>query len=87
MITGTNRVFQHAGRELHVQCEDLGGDEKCFEVRVFDGGAVLWRKKVSYAQVLEQGLPKAEQDEALNSLMEKTIVTVQAAIAKGKIAG
>jgi hypothetical protein len=48
---------------------------------------VLWRKKVSYAQVLEQGLPKAEQDEALNSLMEKTIVTVQAAIAKGKIAG
>jgi hypothetical protein len=85
MIMGVNRVFEHAGREFHVQCEDLGGSESCFEVRVYDKGAVLWRKKVSYADVVARGLGKAEQDEALNGLMEKTIFTVQAAIAKGKI--
>jgi hypothetical protein len=82
---GVNRVFHHAGREFHVQCEDLGEDEACFEVRVYDKGAVLWRKKVSYSDVLSKSLGKAEQDEALNGLMEKTIFTVQAAIAKGKI--
>ncbi len=86
MIMGVNRVYEHKGREYHVQCEDLGGAEKCFEVRVYDKGAVLWRKRVSYAEVEEKRLPKAEHDEALNGLMEKTIFTVQAAIAKGKIA-
>ncbi len=85
MIMGVNRVYQHNGREFHVQCEDLGGALSCFEVRVYDKGAVLWRKKVSYADVVEKHLPKAELDEALNGLMEKTIFTVQAAIAKGKI--
>jgi hypothetical protein len=85
MIMGLNRVFEHAGREYHVQCEDLGETESCFEVRVYDGGAVLWRKKVSYADVVAKGLGKAGQDEALNGLMERTIFTVQAAIAKGKL--
>ena len=54
-------------------------------MRVYVGGGVVWRKQVSYADVLRQSLPKAAQDEALNSMMNKTITTVQAAIAKGKI--
>jgi hypothetical protein len=87
MIMGVNRVFEHKGRELHIQCEDLGLEDKHFEVRVYDKGAVLWHKKVSYEDVLAKGLPKVEQDEALNALMEKTIFTVQAAVAKGKIGG
>ena len=36
--------------------------------------------------MLARGLPKIEQDDELRSLMEKTIHTVQAAIAKGKLA-
>jgi hypothetical protein len=47
---------------------------------------VLWRKRVPYAEVLAQNLPKLEQEESLRSLMEKTLHTVQAAIAKGKLA-
>ena len=35
--------------------------------------------------LLARGLPKTEQDEALGGLMEKTIHTVQAAIARGKL--
>ena len=85
MISGVNRVYTFAGRDYHLQAEDLGPAQPCFEVRVYDGGAVLWRKKVPYEEVLAQGLPPLEQAESLRSLMEKTLHTVQAAIAKGKL--
>ena len=86
MISGVNRVYAHGGREYHLQAEDLGLDQACFEVRVYDGGTVLWRKKLPYAEILQKNLPRLEQDETLRALMEKTLQTVQAAIAKGKLA-
>ena len=86
MIVGVNRVYEHDGREFHLQAEDLGVEEACFEVRVYDGGTVLWHKRVPYDDVLAQKLPKIEQEESLRALMEKTLHTVQAAIAKGKLA-
>ena len=85
MITGVNRVYEHDGKTYHLQAEDLGVEQACFEVRVYDGGTVLWHKRVPYAEVLAQHLPKAEQDESLRSLMEKTLHTVQAAIATGQL--
>ena len=85
MITGVNRVYEHDGKAFHLQAEDLGVEKACFEVRVYDGGTVLWHKRVPYGEVLAQHLPKGEQDESLRSLMEKTLHTVQAAIAKGKL--
>lgn len=87
MIVGVNKVYQYDGREFHIQAEDLGVEQACFEVRVYDKGTVLWHKRVPYAEILQQGLPRLEQDDALRALMEKTMHTVQAAIAKGKIAG
>ena len=86
MIGGINRVYEHDGREYHLQAEDLGAAQGFFEVRVYDGGAVLWHKRVPYAEILEKKLPPAEQDDALRALMDKTMHTVQAAIAKGKLA-
>jgi len=86
MIVGVNRVFPHGGKDYHIQVEDLGEGQAAFEVRVYDHGAVLWRKKVGYADVLAKGLPHLEQDEEVRSLMEKIMHTVQAAIAKGKLA-
>jgi len=85
VIIGVNRVFQHEGHEYHIQVEDLGTEQASFEARVYDRGTVLWRRRVSYADLVAKGLPKTEQDEALNGLMEKTIHTVQAAIARGKL--
>lgn len=85
MIVGVNRVYEHAGRHYHLQAEDLGVERACFEVRVYDGGSVLWRKQLPYAEILQKNLPKLEQDESLRALMEKTLHTVQAAIAKGKL--
>jgi hypothetical protein len=85
VIGGVNRVYEHAGREYHIQAEDLGVEQAVFEVRVYDGGAVLWRKRLPYAEILEKKLPKADQDDELRVLMDKTLHTVQAAIAKGKL--
>jgi hypothetical protein len=86
MLSGVNRVYPHDGKDYHLQAEDLGVEQACFEVRVYDGGTVLWRKRISYAEVVAQKLPRLDQDEALRSLIEKTLHTVQAAIAKGKLA-
>ena len=86
MIVGVNRVFEHEGKQFHIQAEDMGVEQAIFEVRVYDKGTVLWRKQVPYRSVLARQLPKIDQDDEVRSLMEKTIHTVQAAIAKGKLA-
>ena len=85
MIGGVNRVYEHGGREYHIQTEDLGVEQAMFEIRVYDGGAVLWHKRIPYGELVARGLPKLEQDDELRALMEKTMHTVQAAIAKGKL--
>ena len=85
VITAVNRVFEHEGRQFHLQAEDMGEQQSCFEERVYDRGSVLWLKRIPYDEVLAQKLPRIEQDEAVRALMEKTLHTVQAAIAKGKL--
>jgi hypothetical protein len=85
VIVGLNRVVPHGGKDYHVQVEDLGEEQAAFEVRVYDGGTVLWRKKVAYADLLARNLPRLELDDELRSMMEKMLHTVQAAIAKGKL--
>lgn len=85
MIVGLNRAVEHEGRQFHVQVEDLGEARARFEVRLHEGGGILWRKQIEYRDILGQGLPKADQDEAIRSSMEKTLHTVVAAIARGKL--
>ena len=85
MIVGLNRVFTHAGKDYHIQVEDLGVEVGAFEVRVYDGGTVVWRKRVGYADLLAQGLGREERDDQLRTMMDKTLHTVEAAIAKGKL--
>lgn len=81
MLTGANRVFPHEGREFHVQVEDLASGDTV-EVRVYDKGAVLFVKRIPYAEAVA-GAP--DRDAAIRAFMEKTIQTVTAAIARGKI--
>lgn len=85
MIMGSNTLFEHEGKKFHLQGEDLGEPLNAFEVRVYDGGTVLWQKRFPYGDLLEQKLPPAEFETALRTRMEKTMLTVEAAIAKGKI--
>lgn len=85
MIVGLNRVVEHQGRQFHVQVEDLGEAQACFVVRLHEGGGIVWSKQVDYRETLGRGLPKGEQDEAVRASMEKTLHTVVAAIARGKL--
>ncbi len=85
MIIGVNRAFEHAGRQLHVQIEDLGPEAGAFEARVYERGTVLWRRRVPYQELLERGLAKPEFEDELRALMDKTLHTVEAAILKGKL--
>lgn len=81
MVTGSNRVFEHSGRQFHIQVEDLGASDTV-EVRVYDKGAVLFAKRFAYAEAIAAA---PEREDAIRTFMEKTIQTVIAAIAKGKI--
>ncbi|MEM6794782.1 MAG: hypothetical protein AAF725_12455 [Acidobacteriota bacterium] len=86
MITGINTVYEHQGREYHLQAEDLGEAAGVFEVRVYDRGSVLWQKRVSYAELLaDGGSGRQGFESALRGMMDKTLLTVEAAIAKGKL--
>lgn len=85
MIIGSNTIFEHDGKKYHLQAEDLGEESTTYEVRVYDEGSVVWVKRLSYAELLAKDLPKAEHEQALRATMEKTLLTVGAAISKGKI--
>jgi hypothetical protein len=85
MIVGLNLRVDHEGRQFHVQVEDLGEARACFEVRVHEGGGIVWSKPVSYQDILGQGLPRAEQDDKIRSSMEKMLHTAATAIARGKL--
>ncbi len=85
MITGINKIFEHDGKKYHLQAEDLGEEAAVYEVRVYDEGSVVWMKRMPYDELAAQNLPKPEFEQALRATMEKTLLTVGAAIAKGKI--
>ncbi len=85
MIVGLNRFVEHEGRQFHVQVEDLGEARACFEARLHERGGILWHKQVSYQDILGQGLPRDQQDDAIRGSMEKTLHTVAAAIGRGKL--
>ncbi len=85
MIIGANLVVEHGGKQYHVQGEDLGFEQRAIEVRVYDGGTLLWRKRVPYGEDLTEELAKTEREEQVHRFLEKTLHTVKAAIVKGKL--
>jgi len=85
MIVGLNLKIEHGGRQFHVQVEDLGEARGCFEVRLHEGGGILWSKQVSYQDVLNQKLPREQQEDAIRASMEKMLHTVATAVARGKL--
>lgn len=87
LLPGINRVLEHDGSRYLVECEDRGTAEAAFEVRVIRGGSQLWSRRIEYRDLLERELPETELEHELAARAEKTIQTVQAAIAKGRIGG
>lgn len=87
LLPGINRVYEHDGSRYLIECEDRGTAEAAFEVRVVRSGSQLWSRRVEYGDLVERELPETELEHELGARAEKTIQTVQAAIAKGRIGG
>lgn len=85
LLPGINRVLEHEGVRYLVECEDRGVAEAAFEVRVIRDGSQLWSRRVPYQDLVEKGLPETELEHELATRAEKTLQTVQAAIARGKL--
>jgi hypothetical protein len=86
LLPGINRVYEHDGSRYLIECEDRGTTEAAFEVRVIRGGSQLWSRRIEYADLVGEKLSDTEIEHELAARAEKTIQTVQAAIARGKIA-
>ncbi|HVO09513.1 MAG TPA: hypothetical protein VMX54_02055 [Vicinamibacteria bacterium] len=85
MIAALNLKIEHEGRQFHIQVEDLGEARASFEVRLHEGGGILWSKQVSYRDVLSQNLPREQQEDAIRASMEKMLHTAASAVARGKL--
>jgi len=85
LLPGINRVYEHDGTRYLIECEDRGTAEGAFEVRVIRTGSQLWARRIEYGDLLESDASEAELERDLAARAEKTIHTVQAAIAKGKL--
>jgi hypothetical protein len=85
VIVGLNRIVAHAGKDYHLQVEDAGFETAAYDVRVYDGGSVVWHKRVSYAELAQRAVPRDEAERELHTAMEKTLHTLEAAIVKGKL--
>lgn len=87
LLPGINRVHEHDGSRYLIECEDRGTAEAALEVRVIRGGSQLWSRRIEYRDLVERELPETDLEHELAARAEKTIQTVQAAIARGKIGG
>jgi hypothetical protein len=85
LLPGINRVYEHDGSRYLIECEDRGTAEAAFEVRVICAGSQLWSKRIEYSDLVEREPSEAELEHELAARAEKTLQTVQAAIARGKI--
>jgi hypothetical protein len=86
VMPGINQVVEHDGARFLIECEDRGRTEAAFELRVIRGGSLLWEKRVPYEDLLARELSEGELGHELAARAEKTIQTVRAAIARGRIA-
>ena len=87
MLPSINRVLEHDGTQYLVECEDLGSPTDAFELRISrkGEGSLLWRKQLSYKELLGEELPADRLALRLRERMARAVETASAAVVKGKI--
>lgn len=85
MVPGMNRVLEHEGVRYLVECEDLGVEKAAFEVRISAGGNLLWQKRLSYQEVVDEGAAGGPLEAEVRARMERAAQTAGAAVAQGKV--
>lgn len=85
MLPGINHVLEHDGERYLVECEDLGTEKAAFELRISSGGNLLWQKRLSYQDLVDQERAAQELEGEVRARMERTVQTARAAVVQGKV--
>lgn len=81
MLPGYNTDVQHDGLAYHIQTEDNGESNPSIVTLIYQGGAILWRKKADYSHLLKSG---AFHDELRNMMREQHREMIKA-LMEGKL--
>lgn len=80
MVPGFNTDVIHRGKSYHVQTEDLGGENPYLLTLLYQGGAIIYRVKTNYLEVLGSN-PNERQ---IRKLMEQQHQQVIADLKAGR---
>ena len=81
MVGGFNTNIRYRGRIFHVQTEDGGKDSPSIITLLYQGGAILFSKKTSYADQLGA----ADRESIVRPLMEAQHSAMVQALKSGKL--
>lgn len=82
VLTGYNTDIDYGGTTYHVQTEDKGQSNPFVESLVYASGEILYSRRTSYEDLLEQDLDL----KAVATLMEHQHRTIAEAIRRGRLA-
>ena len=80
MVGGFNTNIRYQGQIYHVQTEDGGKDSPSIITLLYRGGAILFSKKTSYADQLDE----ADRESIVRQLMEAQHSAMVQALKSGK---
>ncbi len=81
MVGGFNTNIRYRGHIFHVQTEDGGRESPSIITLLYQGGAILFSKKTSYADQLHD----ADRESAVRQLMEAQHSAMVQALKAGKL--
>lgn len=81
MVGGFNTNIRYRGHIFHVQTEDGGKDSPSIITLLYQGGAILFSKKTSYADQLDD----ADREGAVRQLMEAQHSAMVQGLKSGKL--
>ncbi len=81
MVGGFNTNIRYRGQIFHVQTEDGGKDSPSIITLLYRGGAILFSKKTSYVDQLQD----ADRESIVRQLMEAQHSAMVQALKSGKV--
>jgi hypothetical protein len=77
MITGLNTEIKYRNTVFHIQTEDKGERNPIIETLIYVGGEIIDAKRMSYEQLLKNGLGKDKLRELMEEQHQKIIVLIK----------
>ncbi len=85
MVGGFNTNVSYLGRTFHVQTEDGGHESPQIITLLYEGGAILYSKKSSYATPDGDTAARGQLEETVRQLMEEQHRVMVEALKEGRL--